>query len=121
MQFNELITPHALTIDSVKPNEIVINGQIYTHHLCIGRKDVYPIMHATPQNLSMEDFITAIEDNADLILIGTGQMQQFLPAPLLVKMAQQGVGIESMNTAAACRTYTLLTGEGRNVWAWLWL
>ncbi len=51
----------------------------------------------------------------DVILLGTGKRLRF-PAPHLLAHSQQHrVGIEVMDTAAACRTYNLLAAEGRKV------
>ena len=52
---------------------------------------------------------------AEVLLIGTGPRLTF-PAPrLLLPLAQAGIGFEIMDTAAACRTYNILMGEGRKV------
>lgn len=49
----------------------------------------------------------------DVVLLGTGRRQRF-PAPELMRpLVEAGRGFEIMDTAAACRTYNLLVGEGR--------
>ena len=54
-----------------------------------------------------------------MILVGTGEKQYFLHPKIVATPAAQGVGLESMNTASACRTLMILQSEGRRVWAWL--
>jgi len=49
------------------------------------------------------------------VLILTKVSSQHLPAQILVKFAQQSIGVESMLLGAACRTYNLLAAEGRHV------
>ena len=50
-----------------------------------------------------------------ILIIGTGRTQR-LPAPgLYAELAERGVGLEVMDSAAACRTYNILLGEGRQV------
>jgi len=49
------------------------------------------------------------------VLIGTGSAQRFLPAALLHTMTRAGVGVETMSTPAAARTYNILMMEGRRV------
>ena len=50
-----------------------------------------------------------------IVLLGTGIEQRFPPSVLLAPMLAQGIGIEVMTTAAACRTYNILVAEGRPV------
>ena len=53
----------------------------------------------------------------EIVLLGTGERLSF-PAPELSRcLAAAGVGLESMSTSAACRTYNILTAEGRRVLA----
>lgn len=54
-----------------------------------------------------------------IILLGTGEKQAFPPFNLLSAMLGQGIGVEIMTTAAACRTYNILVAEGRSVAAGL--
>ena len=51
----------------------------------------------------------------ELVLLATGERQQF-PAPaLLAYLPGRGVGLEVMHTGAACRTYNVLVAEDRRV------
>ena len=50
-----------------------------------------------------------------IVLLGTGPEQRFPSSSLLAPMLGQGIGIEVMTTAAACRTYNILIAEGRPV------
>lgn len=51
----------------------------------------------------------------EVLLLGCGARQRFLPADLCLLMAQRGISMELMNTGAACRTYNVLLGDERNV------
>ena len=55
------------------------------------------------------------EMQPEVVLIGTGKKQLFLPPKLMVMFYQEGIGIEVMTTDAACRTFNVLVSEGRNV------
>ena len=47
------------------------------------------------------------------MLLGTGVRQRF-PAPAIaIALSNERIGLEVMDTAAACRTYNILVGEGR--------
>jgi len=48
-------------------------------------------------------------------LIGTGARFQFPEPALLAPLQKAGIGVEVMDTQAACRTYNILLGEGRSV------
>lgn len=51
----------------------------------------------------------------EVILVGTGDKLRF-PHPSCAEMIlKKGVGVEYMDIGAACRTYNILTAEGRHV------
>lgn len=56
-----------------------------------------------------------------IVLLGTGQQQHFPDLSLLRPLIEQGLGVEIMGTAAACRTYNIIVAEGRQVAAALLL
>ncbi len=51
----------------------------------------------------------------ELVLLGSGKTLRFPSAAILKTLAAAGIGMEVMDTQAACRTYNILTEEGRNV------
>jgi uncharacterized protein len=51
----------------------------------------------------------------EIVLLGTGESLRFLHPRLLQSLAQARVGVEVMDTRAACRTYNILVAEGRKV------
>jgi uncharacterized protein len=51
----------------------------------------------------------------EVVLLGTGDRQRFPAAGLASILAQAGIGLEVMDTGAACRTFNILVGEGRRV------
>jgi len=56
-----------------------------------------------------------IELKPELVLLGTGAQLKFPAHSILAGIHQQRIGIEVMDTAAACRTYNILMAEGRFV------
>lgn len=52
---------------------------------------------------------------AELVILGTGTRLRFTPPAWLHPFAEHRVGLETMDTAAACRTYNILASEGRKV------
>jgi uncharacterized protein len=73
------------------------------------------------EQLALADLAPVLELGPEVILLGTGASQRF-PAPAVTTgILRQGVGIEIMNTAAACRTYNVLASEYRRVVAALFV
>lgn len=58
-----------------------------------------------------------LDPRPEVILLGTGAALRFPPPAVTRPLLQAGVGIEVMDTAAACRTYNILMAEGRQVLA----
>ena len=65
--------------------------------------------------LTEDDFAPLIASEPELILLGTGQLPVFPPRELVFSLARRGLGLEAMDTAAACRTFNILISEGRRV------
>jgi uncharacterized protein len=68
---------------------------------------------AALQPAHIDDLLT--DPLPELVLIGTGARQHLLAPALLRTLIARGIGWEVMDTAAACRTYNILAGEGRRV------
>jgi uncharacterized protein len=56
-----------------------------------------------------------LELKPEILLFGTGAKQQFAHPNLYRELIRAGIGIEFMDTPAACRTYNILVEEGRHV------
>ncbi len=53
--------------------------------------------------------------NVELVIFGSGKQLRFVPAAMLQALMRKRIGVETMDTQAACRTYNILAGEGRKV------
>ncbi len=58
---------------------------------------------------------TVLNLEPELILLGTGTRQQFPAMDIMLPLHQARIGVEVMDTAAACRTFNILVAEGRHV------
>ena len=56
-----------------------------------------------------------LELEPELVLIGTGESLKFPAMEHYASLIQQNIGVEIMDSAAACRTYNILLNEGRKV------
>ena len=69
----------------------------------------------TFEDLQAEDFAALAELQVEIVLLGTGEKLRFPHPRLTAVLAARRIGMEAMSTAAACRTYNILMGEGRAV------
>jgi uncharacterized protein len=51
----------------------------------------------------------------DVVILGTGKKQRFVHPSLTTSLTARRIGVESMDSQAACRTYNILMAEGRKV------
>ena len=65
--------------------------------------------------LTDTEFETLRDLRPEIVLLGTGLAQHFPPPALFRPLIEARIGFEIMDTPAACRTYNILMGEGRNV------
>ena len=72
-------------------------------------------------SLSAENFQQLLEYKPEVVLLGTGDKHRFAHPKLTRSLTEAGIGVECMDTAAACRTYNILMSEGRHVAAALLL
>lgn len=59
--------------------------------------------------------ILGAEIEFDILLLGTGPTQVFIPPAVRQRIRERGPVAEMMDTGAACRTFNLLLAEGRRV------
>ncbi len=105
-----------LFIQSISDEGIRIANRICSGPLIVSAGQLltdWPVRK--PTDLTSQHLEQILELQPELVLIGTGDRQVFLPPEMLMVFYRQSVGIESMNTQAACRTFNVLVSEGRNV------
>lgn len=66
-------------------------------------------------DLNADHFETITQLQPEVILLGTGESLSFPEQALTLNIMAQGIGVEVMDSAAACRTYNIIMNEGRNV------
>ena len=75
----------------------------------------------SPAELEVAHFAAVVERRPEIVLLGTGARQQFADYGITQHLAGVGIGLETMDTGAACRSYNILVGEGRSVAAMLYM
>jgi len=120
MKFSEDIPGNGFIITAYDSDSIRIAGRDYASSLiiCADRliEDWPP---ACIEDLDEMHIAAIIELEPELVLLGTGSRLVFPPVQIYAGLIQRNVGIEIMNTQAACRTYNVLVAEGRKVTAGL--
>jgi uncharacterized protein len=79
------------------------------------RGSVQPWPPATATDLAAGHFEQILALQPELVIYGSGARLVFPPAALARVLFERRVGLETMDTAAACRTYNVLAAEGRTV------
>jgi uncharacterized protein len=65
--------------------------------------------------LTAEDFASLLEYAPEIVLLGTGAHQRFPHPRLIDALTQARIGVDAMDTRAACRTFNILIAEDRRV------
>jgi len=67
------------------------------------------------EDLGPEHFEQLARLKPEVVIFGSGDRIRFPRAAWLRPLLDLGIGVETMDTAAACRTYNILAQEGRHV------
>lgn len=70
---------------------------------------------ASAEAITAEHLEAALMLQPEVVLLGTGARQRFPAGEVLAPAYRAGVGVEVMDTPAACRTYNVLVQDGRRV------
>jgi uncharacterized protein len=65
--------------------------------------------------LTADHFAGLATIDAELVVFGSGERIHFPPGAWMAALMGKRIGLETMDTRAACRTYNILAGEGRRV------
>ena len=103
-------------IRAYAPGRITINEEVYTTSLIVTPRQVvteWPPASFADLLAGHFEIITPLQP--EVVILGTGARLQF-PAPSLTRsLVEAGIGLEVMDTGAACRTYNFLMSDGRRV------
>lgn len=116
MNFSQNTDEIRTNIHSYTNDYLVIDQSKYDCHCQIHHSGfVEPWL---PKNLSqmvLADFNALLEYKPDVIILGSGKKLKFPSNELRREFTRLNIGLEVMDTGAACRTYNILLSEGRNV------
>ncbi len=104
------------TVTAYGPGFIEINAVRFSGNLVVSPEQ--PPSTWSPCDfdaLAESDFEALLALEPEIVLLGTGSRQRFPRPALYAALTRARIGVEVMDTAAACRTYNILTAEGRRV------
>lgn len=97
------------------PGYLAVNGMRLNTHLVVSAEQVLQWDIPDFTALDSRHFESLLAHGPEIVILGTGSTQQFPHPALAQPLYAAGVGLEVMDTRAACRTYNILCAEGRKV------
>jgi len=102
-------------IRSVGHDGITVKDALYRDSLIVSAGKLisnWPVR--SMDDITAAHFQVVMEMEPEVVLLGTGKQQAFLPPEIMMAFYSQGIGVEAMTTEAACRTFNVLLSEDRN-------
>ena len=104
------------TFTGYGPGYVEVNRKRHSSSLVVSADRVIVDWPAASVEALTADHLAAIvELKPEIAIIGSGATFRFPDPARLALLHQARIGVEVMDTHAACRTYNILLGEGRNV------
>ena len=95
---------------------IAVDGERIAHSVVIGSSGLRQNWNCQRfTDLTADHFALLAAVDTELVVFGSGDRIQFPPPSWLGALMGKRIGLETMDTRAACRTYNILAGEGRRV------
>lgn len=116
MKLTEDYASSTQIINGYTENGITINEQFYNNSLIVSNYqliDHWPVNHIDQLNNATLEPILQLQP--EVIIIGTGKQIKFPHPETYAAVINKGIGIEFMDTGAACRTYNVLLSENRKI------
>ena len=114
MQLTEHHNEQQLFVRRVERDAITVIDRRLTHSFVLSTQHVlenFPAQRADQLDADAIEKILALQP--EVVLLGTGARAVFPPPAVLAQFLQRGIGLETMDNAAAARTFNVLVGEGR--------
>ena len=105
-----------LSVTGYGPGWIAIQGEKIQHSMLIssqGLREDWACSRFDALTPAHFERLAALD--VELVIFGSGHQLRFVPPAWLAALMQRRIGMETMDTQAACRTYNILAGEGRKV------
>lgn len=105
-------------IRGIEPERVFVTDQWYSASLVVGAHYIDPDWPVSRlDDLDRERVAPLVDLGPELVIVGVGQRQQFLPQAIQMAFIRRGIGIECMTLDAAARTFNVLMSENRRALA----
>lgn len=105
-----------LLISAYDASQIVIGDRVLTSSLVLAPQSIHTDWDvARASDVTVAKLAPALSLGPEILLLGTGCRLVFPEHSLFANLLQKGIGLEVMDTAAACRTYNILVADQRPV------
>ena len=105
----------AQTISGYGPGWVGVGQEKITHNVVLGSRGERLAWAKSYDALGPEHFAQLADLRVEVVIFGSGARIRFPKPAWLAPLAARRIGVETMDTAAACRTYNILAQEGRQV------
>lgn len=103
-------------ISRLEPGRVWVNADAWSEAVIVPWDGpVTPWGVVGHASLKEEHFARLLSLGPEIVIFGSGASLRFVHPSLLSQLYERRVGVETMDTSAACRTYNVLAGEGRRV------
>ena len=104
------------SVTAYGPGWVAIQGEKIQHSVVITSEGVRLDWDcARFEDLGSEHFAQLATLEVELVIFGSGERLRFPKPEWQTGLMSRRIGLETMDTQAACRTYNILAGEGRKV------
>ncbi len=111
-----------LVISGHGPGWIAVNGERHHNSIVLSSRGLFLDWPCNRfDDLTPDHFSQLAGLDAELVIFGSGARLHFPRPDWLLGLMERRIGVETMDTMAACRTYNILASEGRHVVAALLL
>jgi len=101
-------------VSAYEPGQVRIRGKVHHTSLLVFPRELETDWGATDvASLSASSLRAITTRKPELVILGTGEVQRFPDPRVLIPLMDAGIGYEVMDNTAACRTFNILLGEGR--------
>jgi uncharacterized protein len=105
----------AQTISGHGPGWVAVGQEKITHSVVLGARGQRLEWAASFEDLGPEHFAALADLGVEVVIFGSGARIRFPKPAWIAPLAARRIGVETMDTPAACRTYNILAQEGRDV------
>lgn len=116
MKFARADESDGILVRGYEAGAVLIGENRFHNSLLLSPRGItpdWPVRRA--EDLEPAHFEALLALQPELIVLGTGATQVFPDPRVYTAVMDAGIGIEVMDTGAACRTYNILMSEGRMV------